>query len=54
MGAVATSWEGDGVFTLALEDASFSFRNGVWICVSGGWGEGGLCFERPLLWVRVP
>ena len=23
------SWEGDGGFTLALEDTSFSFRNGV-------------------------
>ena len=35
-GAVVISWGDDGEFTLTLEDTSFSFRNGVWMCVSGG------------------
>ena len=35
-GAIEISWEGDGGFTLALEDTSFSFRKGEWVCVSDG------------------
>ena len=52
-GAVVISWGDDGRFTLAWEDTSFSFRNGVWVCISDGWGEGGLCLEKPPLWIRV-
>ena len=50
-GAVTISLE-DGV-TLTLEDTSFSFRKGWWLCVSDGWNGEVLCLWKSVLCVRV-